>query len=142
MDKKTRLLSIGDILYPIILASLLFVKSNNFYSYLHLDKFPIAFAFATAGILLIVYSIIAVFSPKAARITATVMYFFISVIMGVAGVYYSYVSKLPTFAQLGMVSQLDDISESIEGLIKTKDVMMLIDLPIWIIYFANRTLLR
>ncbi|MBE6626159.1 MAG: LTA synthase family protein [Ruminococcaceae bacterium] len=140
MNDNKRSLSACGMVYPLILALLLFIKSKVFYSGLHLADFPSAFAMASAGILLLVYTAVSFFSTRGAKVTVTVMYFIVSVLLGVDGVYYSYVSKLPTVAQLGMVTQLDDISETIEGLIKAKDVMMLIDLPIWIILFVNNRL--
>lgn len=138
MNKTSRKISICTTAYPLILALLLFIKSKAFYSGLRLGDFPLAFALASTGILLLVCALVSLLSPKAGRWVVTGIYFFVSLLLAVDGVYYSYVSKLPTVAQLGMVSQLDDIAGTVIELIKVKDVMMLIDLPLWILYFINR----
>ena len=140
MNNSKYSLSIFSIGYPLLLALLLFLKSNTLYSRMHLASFPPAFAMASAAILLLFYAAVSLISHKGAKVAVTVLYFVISIILAVDGVHYTYVSKLPSFTQLGMVSQLDDISETIVGLIKVQDVMMLIDLPVWLVVFFNKNL--
>ena len=53
-------------------------------------------------------------------------------------VYFAYVAKLPSIAQIGMVGQLNDISETIEKLITWKHMAMMLDFPLWFLYFVNR----
>ena len=118
MNNSKYSLSIFSIGYPLLLALLLFLKSNTLYSRMHLASFPPAFAMASAAILLLFCAAVSLISHKGARVAVTVLYFVISIILAVDGVHYTYVSKLPSFTQLGMVSQLDDIIDTIVGLIK------------------------
>ena len=134
-------ISLCDLIYPVILAVLLFFKSHALYSKMDLADFPVAFSIATSAIFLAVFGLIALINVKAAKITVTVIYFIISVFMPIDSVYYEYMHKLPSAAQLGMAGQLDDVSDTISKLIHPADVMMLLDLPIWILYFFNRKMI-
>ena len=135
---KKRSLSWNDIIYISIMLIAFFVKFRIFYSQLRLGGFDLCFSFVSEAIVLALVALIGLFSPKAARWTLTVVYFLFSGIMAVDGVYFAYVSKFPSAAQLGMVGQLDDVSATIIDLIKMRHVLMLADLPVWVIWLINR----
>lgn len=141
MKSGKNTVNFGEIAYPMIIGVLLLFKSYTFYSGLHLGAFPLAFAFATVAIVLAAYSFLCLISPKLSAKVLTVIYFLISILFAFDGVYYSYTSKLLSVTQLGMAGQLDDITDTIVGLIKPKDVMQVLDLPLWLLYFFNRRLI-
>lgn len=138
---KRNNISIKALIFPLFIGVLLFIKSRIFYSCLRLGAFPLAFAFATVSIVLAIYSVVCFISHKAAVKVLMILYFIISALFAFNGVYYSYTSKLLSVAQLGMVGQLDDITDTIIGLITIKNVAQLIDIPLWLIYFINRKLI-
>lgn len=136
--KNRRSLSWNDVIYITIMLLAFGVKFRIFYSGLHLGGFENCFTFVSEAIVLALVAVIGFFAPKAARWVLTFVYFFFSIVMGVDGVYFVYVSKLPSAAQLGMVTLLDDVSTTIEDLIKYRHVLMVIDLPLWVIWAIDR----
>ena len=117
---------------------LLMLKTYIFYSQIHLKGFEIAFCIATLGILTLTCGLLRCISASAAKIGFVVLYFLAGFFMGVDSVYYAYVVKLPSIAQIGMVGQLDDISEPISRLINWKHMAMILDFPLWYLLFLKR----
>lgn len=124
-------------LYVLAMILLTF-KTYIFYSQIHLQGFEPAFCIATVGVVTLVCGLLRCISPAAAKIGFVVLYFLAGFFMAVDSVYYAYVAKLPSIAQIGMVGQLDDISETIERLINWKNMGMILDFPLWYLYFLNR----
>ena len=142
MKYKTKTLSPADLLYGMVLTVLLGIKCAAFYSQLRLAGFELPLTFATMAIHFLVYVLIAQLSPKTARILSTVLYAVGSLFMAIDLVYFTYVSKLPSAALLGMLWQAKGISDTVEELIKPLDLLMLADLPLFILWTVNRDLLR
>ncbi len=134
--KKTE--SLRSVLGVILALLLMFVKSLIFYGQQNLGHYDAAFACVTCGILLAVYLLFYALAPRAAGIVFAVLYVVSGFIMSVDSVYYAYVSKLPSVAQLGMAGQLDDVASTIQTLIGWKQLAPLLDLPLWFLYFVNR----
>ncbi len=122
-----------------LVCFLLLIKSYLFYSHINLAGFDVLFSFLTVAIFLFVYTLLSLVSPKVAKAVTFALYTVASVLMTVDAVYYSYVSKLPSAAQLDMVGQLGDISATILNLIKPYHMAMLIDLPLWCLHATNRS---
>ena len=139
---KKRSLSAGNIIFTFLMLVAFGIKLKVFYAHLNLGGYDLCFTFATLAFILAVVALVNLASQKAARIVLTVLYFAFSVIMGVDGVYYSYVSKFPSVVQLGMVGQLDDVSTTIEDLIKFRHIICIADLPLWTVWYIDRPLLR
>ena len=131
-----------DLVRVAVFAALLYIKCRLFYPPLHLGGFDAAFSFATAGILLAVWAVMSLLPGKAARMTANILYFTLSVIMAVDAVYQAYTSKLPSVTQLAMAWQIGDVSDSVMGLLRPRHVFMILDLPLWFLSWANRDLIR
>ena len=127
-------ISICDLIFPFIISSILFFKVKSLYIQIGLGVYRYPLAFATAAFLFIIFALVSLINVKAAKITITVVYFVFCILFAVDGVYYTYVSKLPSVSLLGMVGQLDDISDMIGNLIKPKDILMIADIPLWILY--------
>ena len=126
----------------LVLGILMTLKAGVFYSDMRLLTFDIPLAAASGAIFVLIYTAIAFFSPKAAMCVSLTVYFIISFFMGIDSVYYTYMSKLPSIAMLGMVGQLDDVSSTIQELITYKDVLMIADLPFILLFCINRDLIE
>ena len=138
MKNQKRILTLSDILFIAFLCILIIIKSYSFYSHISLAAFPPAFTAATAGIFLALFTLISIKSPKSAKTAVMALYTVLSAFMAIDAVYFSYVSKLPSIASLSMVDQLGGIPDTIKGLIKLRHVMLICDLPLWLIYRINR----
>ncbi|MBR4959440.1 MAG: LTA synthase family protein, partial [Clostridia bacterium] len=121
---------------------LLLLKTYIFYSQLHLGGFEPVFCLITMGITALVCGLLRLISPGAARIGFVVLYSIAGVFMAADSIYYSYVAKMPSVAQIGMVGQLVDIKDTILNLLNWKHLFMLIDFPLWFLYFLNRKPVR
>ena len=95
---------------------LLFLKTYVFYSQIQLGGFEVIFCIATLGITALACGLLCLISPKAAQIGFVLLYCIAGFFMAVDSVYYSYVAKLPSAAQIGMVGQLLDIMDTILNL--------------------------
>lgn len=122
----------------LLAMALLMLKTYIFYSQIHLKGFEIAFCIATLGIVTLTCGLLRCISASAAKGGFVVLYFLAGFFMAVDSVYYAYVVKLPSIAQIGMAGQLDDISETISRLINWKHMGMILDFPLWYLYFLNR----
>ena len=140
--KKTNTPTVSNSVFFSLLSVLLFIKSYSFYSHISLDKFPPAFAAATLAIFVAAHLVVSLLSKKAADIVSFSVYALFSVVMAVDAVYFSYVSKLPSVAMLGMANQLGDITDTIQKLVKPRDIFLLCDLPLWVLYAVDRDILR
>ena len=103
-----------------------------FYTQFRLGGYELCFTLASVAILLTVYALVNLISHRAAKWTVSVLYIFFSIVMAVDGVYYTYASKLPSVVQLGMAWQLDDVSSTIDNLIRVRHIASVIDLPFFI----------
>lgn len=140
--KKTNTPTVSNSVFFSLLSVLLFIKSYSFYSHISLDKFPPAFAAATLAIFVAAHLVVSLISKKAADIVSFSVYALFSVVMAVDAVYFSYVLKLPSVAMLGMANQLGDITDTIQKLVKPRDIFLLCDLPLWVLYAVDRDILR
>ena len=131
-----------DLLFAFVLAGLLYLKCRLFYPPLMLAGYEPAFSLATAAILLAVFAAASFLSPRAARITAGVLYTVISVFMAVDSVYLAYTSKLPSVTQLGMAWQIGDVSSTVMDLMRVRHVALILDLPVWLNLMIHRRALR
>ncbi|MBQ2545990.1 MAG: LTA synthase family protein [Clostridia bacterium] len=131
-----------DLIRVAVFAVLLYIKCRLFYPPLHLGGFEAAFSLATTGILMAVWAAASLFPGKCARMTANVLYFFISALLSVDAVYQAYTSKLPSATQLAMAWQIGGVSDSVMGLLKPRHIALIIDLPLWFLSWADRDLIR
>lgn len=131
--------SVGNVLTVSILLISTFIKSLVFYGQLNLKRYALPFAFATCGILLFVY-LVAFFltSPKVAKRLLAILYGAGGFLMAVDGVYYAYVSKLPSVAQIGMAWQIGDVLSTVKTLINWRRLLPVFDFPLWFLYRVNR----
>jgi len=140
MNSNRNRIPLPQFVYIIILSVAMMAKASLFYSDMRLLSFDIPLAAATGAIFLLIYTAVMLFSPKAAMITSTAIYWIFSFVMGIDSVYYTYMSKLPSAALLGMVGQLDDVASTIEQLITLNDLLMIIDLPVIFLVLVNSRL--
>lgn len=122
----------------LLAGGLLVWKTYIFYSQIHLAGFEIAFCLATLGIVTLVCGLLRLLSPKAAKIGFGVLYFLAGFFMAVDSVYYAYVAKLPSMAQITMAWQISDVSDTVLNLISWKHMAMILDFPLWFLYWVNR----
>lgn len=134
-------ISAADLFFLIVFSILFFMKVDLFYSHLHLAEFVFPLSLASVALFAFSYALFSLFFPGKARSFMFIIYFIMSVFMAVDSVYYEYATKLPSVALLGMLWQVNDVSATVESLIEIRHVMMIIDLPIWIIYKINKDLL-
>ncbi|MGN1345289.1 MAG: LTA synthase family protein, partial [Eubacteriales bacterium] len=122
-----------------LVCLLLFIKCQLFYSHINLAGFSLLFSLLTTAIFLLLWSLLSLISSRAAKGILFAVYVVLSVFMAVDAVYYSYVSKLPSAALLGMLWQVSDVSGTILNLLKPYHMAMLLDLPFWCMRAANRS---
>ena len=136
-----RTISLPDALFGILTAVLLGVKSGIFYSHLNLAGYGTPLTFATIAIHLLVYVLLLSLHPKAARRICMTLYAVGSLFMAIDLVYFSYVSKLPSAALLKALWQMEKISDTVENLIRPVHLLLLIDLPLFVLWAVNRDLI-
>ena len=124
---------IGRLILAAVLTVLLFLKSLHLYDMIHVGKFGIPLAAITVGIVCFIYTIVVIFSPKAGSITLISVYCVLSLIMSVDLVYYNYMGKLPSAELIKMAWQLGGVGGTIKELTGIKQLLPILDLPLWLI---------
>lgn len=131
-------ISLGELVLALIVTLFFTLKCYDFYSQLRLANFTLTFTLASAAIFILICSLIRIFSSKASIIVMFILYFTASSLMAIDSVYYAYVSKLPSIAQLGMAGQIGGITDTVLNLIQFKHVILIADFPFWILYKAHK----
>ncbi len=140
-DATKKRVSVTGLIYAGVLFLFLFIKGLIFYAQLHLGGFQLVFSLVTCGITLVIWFIVFLFSQKAANIVLTVLYAIVSLVMMIDVVYYAYVTKMPSIGLLGMAGQVTNVSDTVLNLIKLKNWLLIIDLPLWFLFAVNKGLL-
>lgn len=122
----------------LLAGGLLVWKTYIFYSQIHLAGFEIAFCLATLGVVTLICGLLRLLSPKAAKIGFGVLYFLAGFFMAVDSVYYAYVAKLPSMAQITMAWQIGGVADTVLNLINWKHIAMILDFPLWFLYAVDR----
>jgi len=137
-----RTIYLPDLLFGILTTLLLGVKSGIFYSHLNLAGYGIPLTAATMVIHLLVYVLLLQVGGKTARAVSMTLYAFGSLFMAIDLVYFSYVSKLPSAALLSILWQMEKISDTVENLVQPIHMLLMCDLPLFLLWAVNRDLLR
>ena len=137
-----RTTSLPDALFGILTTVLLGVKSGIFYSHLNLAGYTVPLTLATMAIHFLVYVLLMALHPKAARIVSMTLYTFGSLFMAIDLVYFSYVSKLPSAVLLKILWQMEKISDTVENLIHPIHMLLMCDLPLFVLWSVNRDLIE
>ncbi len=142
MNPNNRSVSLNHVLYGILLTLLLGIKSGIFYSQLHLAGYGVPLTAATMAIHFLVYTLLLQLHPTAARTVSMTLYAVGSLFMAIDLVYFSYVSKLPSAVLIPMLWQMESISDTVENLVQPVHILLLCDLPLFVIWAVNRDLIR
>ncbi len=125
-----------------VIVILFFIKCLHFYSLINVGNFELPLAAVTVFFFTAIYAVIAYFSPKAANISAISIYMLLSVVLSVDLVYYNYMGKLPSAGLLSMAWQLGGVGGTIKELTGIKQLLPILDLPLWVIFLAIRPLIK
>lgn len=136
-----RTVFLPDLLFGILTAVLLGVKSWIFYGHMNLAGYGTPLIFATAALHLLVYCLLLVPLPRAARGISMSLYAIGSLFMMIDLVYFSYVGKLPSAALLTILWQTEKISDTVENLLRPIHWLMHLDLPLFLLWRINRDLI-
>ena len=144
--EKNKMLSSFYQIYTIIITLMFFVvafvKITRVYQKFRFNEFAPVFAIVTLGIISLIYFIIKRFSTKLANITATIIYTISSIILYLDCVYFSYMNKFTSVANLKLISLLDSVKESISKVNPLSKWWILIDIPVILVFaiFINKRL--
>lgn len=131
---------LGRCIFAFVMLFVLFLKLINFYSVTKMGVHSVALACTTMLLVGAVYLVILLFAPKAANVTLTVIFFMLSVIMCADMIYFGDRNRLISAAIVKMAGQLGAVTGSIKQLITFRNILPLIDLPIWIAVLATKKL--
>ena len=128
---------LGRCIFALVMLFVLFLKLINFYSVTKMGIHSIALACTTIIIVAAIHFIILIFFPKAANVTLTVIFFLLSIVMCADMIYFGDRNRLISAAIIKMAGQLTHVTGSIEQLITFRNILPLLDLPIWIVVLAT-----
>jgi len=128
---------LGRCIFALVMLFVLFLKLINFYSVTKMGIHSIALACTTVIIVAAIHFIILIFFPKAANVTLTVIFFLLSIVMCADMIYFGDRNRLISAAIIKMAGQLTHVTGSIEQLITFRNILPLLDLPIWIVVLAT-----
>ncbi|MBQ6789080.1 MAG: LTA synthase family protein [Clostridia bacterium] len=131
-----------QLIFAGVLFVLFFIKCLHFYSLINVGHFEFPLAAATVFFIAVIYAAIVPFSPKAANVTAVSLYILLSVVMSVDLVYYNYMGKLPSAGLLTMAWQLGGVGGTIKELTGIKQLLPVLDIPLWVIFLAVRPFIK
>jgi len=139
MRKEEQYARLRGVLPWFLAAVLWIVKTGVFYDYVQLGSQKAVITAAGAGILLGVTCLVGLFSRKAGKILFVLLYVVVgSFFMAVDSVYFAYVHKLPSMAQITMAGQIIDVWDTVVSLLGWKQLFPLMDLPLWFLWLVNR----
>ena len=124
------------------LMILFFIKCLHFYSLINVGAFELPLAAATVFFIGTVYAAIVPFSPKGANVTLITLYMLFSVVLSVDLVYYNYMGKLPSVGLISMAWQLGGVGGTIKELTGIKQLLPILDLPLWVVFLAVRPFIK
>lgn len=112
----------------ITLKTLLFIKAT------HIEYNALVILFISLGVSLFIVSSVGMSKLKSKKIILTLFYIFISAVMLVDVVHYTYFNSLPSVKMLSQAGQLTDVSDSVKSLLNLKNLFFVIDIP-FVIYY-------
>lgn len=110
-----------------------FLKFTKFYLEVRFEEFAIVYAFITLAIISGSYIIVKSFSKRSATIFATIFYILCSIVLFIDCVYFSYMNKFTSIANLKIVKFMEAVGDSISKVHPEKYLWILADIPIIII---------
>lgn len=137
-----RRLSWNELIFLVLMLLSFVVKFKIFYDGFRLGGFETCFTLVSTAVVFALVGLVGLASKKAARRTLVVIYILFSAVMIFDAVYFAYVSKLPSVAQLGMVGQLADVKSAVLDLIKPKHIALIIDIPLWFLWAIDRGIFK
>ena len=118
----------------IIFAIIAFLKLTNIYDLIFGNIFAPVFAITSILILAISYIIIDKLCRKASRAFLIISYIFLSVILMIDSVYFSYNYKFTSVANIKLIGYLDGVKDSLAEINPQNSLWMFFDIPIILIY--------
>lgn len=117
---------------------LYYAKSVYFYVCIKIGLFSPVFAAASVCFIIVIFTMVSLINKRAGIIVLFTLYFLLSILMFVDVLYFSHFNKLPSVILLQLVSLLSDVDSSVVNLITLDRMIMIIDIPLWIIYAVFR----
>ena len=95
---------------------------------------PILIFFISTSISLVITSLIGMSKSKYKNIILSAFYIFLSLVLLVDVVYYSYFNALPSVNMLGQAKNLADVTDSVKFLLTLRNLLFIIDVPFVVFY--------
>ena len=118
----------------IIFAIIVFIKLTNIYSIVIGISFAPIFALTSIFILLTLYKVVDKICSKVSKVFLIISYIFLSVILMIDSVYFSYNYKFTSIANIKLIGYLEGVKESLNEIDPLKSLWMLADIPVILIY--------
>lgn len=140
--KHKQYVALNHLLSGVLLTLLLGVKAGIFYDHLNLAGYGAPLTIATMAIHFLVYALLLQIGPRTARTVSMLLYAVGSLFIAIDLVYFSYVSKLPSAVLLNILWQMEKISDTVENLVQPLHMLLLCDLPLFVLWAVNRDLIQ
>ncbi|MBU5437000.1 sulfatase-like hydrolase/transferase [Tissierella sp. MSJ-40] len=121
-----------------LLSILLILKVILFINVTHVEFNKITIFLISSFISLFFLSIIYFSNNKKKQTVAFTFYSFVSIIMFVDAVYYTYFNALPSVAMLKQLNQVAAVGDSVKSLLSIRTLLFIIDIPILIFYLKKK----
>ncbi|MBO5178875.1 MAG: LTA synthase family protein [Clostridia bacterium] len=118
----------------IIFAIFAFLKLTKIYNMIVGNTFAPIYAITSILILIIFYMVVNKICSKAARIFLVISYIFLSTVLMLDSVYFSYNYKLTSVANIKLIGYLEGVKESVDAVNPAKSLWMIADIPIILAY--------
>jgi len=138
-SEKKDSVSLSYVVMCAILFFLFLAKSVYFYVCIKIGLFSPIFAATSGFVYLLLFAVIFLINKRAATVTAFTLYSLLSLLMCIDVVYFSFINKLPSVLALQVITLLTDVDTSVLDLVTLDKMLLLLDLPLWIIWVNMRS---
>ncbi|NLD17234.1 MAG: LTA synthase family protein [Tissierellia bacterium] len=130
----------------IVLSLLIALKTILFINYTEVIHKPVLVFLFTLGIALTCIGLMSSLNEKRKNYYLGIFYTFVSLIMFIDVIYYSYFNALPSVEMIGMMKMLSDVQNSVKSLVTLRSMIFILDLPLVYFYllkhFINPEILK
>lgn len=122
----------------IVLSILIAFKTLFFIKYTEVVRNPVLVFLFTLGIALTCIGLMSSLNEKRKNYYLAIFYTFISLVMFIDVIYYSYFNALPSVEMIGMMKMLSDVQNSVKSLITLRSTLFILDLPLVYFYLFKK----